>query len=202
MTCTWSRCLLSASYSDSELGVNLLYIIFASSFLYMLTSIAFRSFAASKSLCLPVLSSGLPSLLPHRSRAYLSTHALRSFHSSSARLNKALPNQSCPSCSRPLLSPLPACTNCGHISGLPQDVKYHDIFALPYEPNPFVIDIAVLKQRFREAQSICHPDSWASKGSVRGIPLFSIDRAHILPRTNKTSPRLFLLGSTRPIKAS
>lgn len=168
----------------------------------MLTSIAFRSFATSQSSRLPVLSSVLLSSLPHRSRAYLSTDAFRSFHSSSARLNKALSKKSCPSCSHPLPSPLPACTNCGHISGLPQDVKYHDIFALPYEPNPFVIDTTVLKQRFREAQSICHPDSWASKGSVRGIPLFSIDGAHILPRTNKISPRLFPLGSTRLIKAS
>ncbi|KAG5635572.1 hypothetical protein H0H81_010757 [Sphagnurus paluster] len=36
---------------------------------------------------------------------------------------------------------------------------------LPYEPNPFVIDVAILKQRFRNAQAQCHPDSWASKGS-------------------------------------
>ncbi|KAF9456191.1 hypothetical protein BDZ94DRAFT_1315382 [Collybia nuda] len=55
--------------------------------------------------------------------------------------------------------------SCGHISTLPSYVKYHDIFALPYAPNPFIIDISTLKQRFREAQAICHPDSWASKGS-------------------------------------
>lgn len=34
---------------------------------------------------------------------------------------------------------------------------------LPYSPNPFVVDTALLKHRFLEAQRICHPDAWATK---------------------------------------
>lgn len=34
---------------------------------------------------------------------------------------------------------------------------------LPYSPNPFVVDTALLKRRFLEAQRICHPDVWATK---------------------------------------
>ncbi|KAF8898737.1 hypothetical protein BD779DRAFT_1485310 [Infundibulicybe gibba] len=74
-------------------------------------------------------------------------------------------NSLCPVCSQPLPSPLPACTNCWNIFQIPKDVTFHDLFSLPYEPNPFNIDIPTLKHRFREAQSLCHPDSWASKGS-------------------------------------
>jgi len=71
----------------------------------------------------------------------------------------------CPSCGAALRSRLPACTNCWHISRLPSDTKFHDIFGLSYHPNPFVVDLVTLKQRFRDAQAVCHPDSWASKGS-------------------------------------
>jgi molecular chaperone HscB len=53
-------------------------------------------------------------------------------------------------------------------------MKFHDIFGLPYEPNPFVIDVSLLKERFRDTQAICHPDSWASKGSVRSPCLVNI----------------------------
>jgi molecular chaperone HscB len=35
---------------------------------------------------------------------------------------------------------------------------------LPDDSNPFLIDTALLKQRFRQMQSVCHPDTWASKG--------------------------------------
>lgn len=34
---------------------------------------------------------------------------------------------------------------------------------LPYSPNPFVVDTALLKRRFLDAQRICHPDAWATK---------------------------------------
>jgi molecular chaperone HscB len=76
------------------------------------------------------------------------------------------PNK-CPNCATTLPSPLPACTNCWHIYPLPSNTRLHDIFGLPYQPNPFAVDVATLKQKFREAQAICHPDSWASRGSVR-----------------------------------
>ncbi|THV04947.1 hypothetical protein K435DRAFT_149025 [Dendrothele bispora CBS 962.96] len=70
----------------------------------------------------------------------------------------------CPKCSSPLSTPLPACANCWSISAVPNDTPYHDIFSLPSGGNAFKIDTSLLKQRFREAQSVCHPDTWASKG--------------------------------------
>ncbi|KAF7310916.1 J domain-containing protein [Mycena chlorophos] len=70
----------------------------------------------------------------------------------------------CASCSRPLVTRLPACTSCGSISPIPNSVPFHDLFSLPTRPNPFIVDQTLLKRRFREAQAVCHPDSWASKG--------------------------------------
>ncbi|KAJ7783790.1 hypothetical protein DFH07DRAFT_789115 [Mycena maculata] len=70
----------------------------------------------------------------------------------------------CSSCSQPLPTPLPACTKCDSISPIPSSVPFHDLFAIPSRPNPFIIDPVLLRRRFREAQALCHPDSWASKG--------------------------------------
>ncbi|KAJ7630940.1 hypothetical protein FB45DRAFT_990811 [Roridomyces roridus] len=70
----------------------------------------------------------------------------------------------CTGCSRPLPTPLPACNNCGSISPVAPSVPFHDLFDLPSRPNPFVVDPVLLKRRFRQAQAVCHPDSWASKG--------------------------------------
>ncbi|KAJ7225510.1 hypothetical protein GGX14DRAFT_420860 [Mycena pura] len=70
----------------------------------------------------------------------------------------------CSSCSQPLPTPLPACNKCDSISPIPPSATFHDIFALPARPNPFVVDKVLLKRRFRQAQAVCHPDSWASKG--------------------------------------
>ncbi|KAF9009475.1 hypothetical protein BDQ17DRAFT_1348174 [Cyathus striatus] len=58
----------------------------------------------------------------------------------------------CPSCSQPLPSPVPACTI---------------LFGLPYDPNPFIVDLPTLKQRFRDAQSVCHPDAWAARDPAK-----------------------------------
>ncbi|KAL9716249.1 molecular chaperone [Leucoagaricus gongylophorus] len=71
----------------------------------------------------------------------------------------------CPSCSKPLPSFLHACTACWNISSSSSNMTHHDLFGLPYEPNPFVVDLTTLKQRFRQAQAVCHPDAWTSKGS-------------------------------------
>ncbi|KAJ7181663.1 Co-chaperone Hsc20 [Mycena crocata] len=70
----------------------------------------------------------------------------------------------CPSCSQPLPTALPACNSCGSISPISPSLSFYDIFDLPSRPNPFLVDQALLKRRFREAQAACHPDSWASKG--------------------------------------
>jgi hypothetical protein len=72
----------------------------------------------------------------------------------------------CPSCSRPLPSPVPACTNCWNIFSLPPDISHHELLGLSYEPNPFSVDLSALKHQFRQAQAVCHPDAWASKGAV------------------------------------
>ncbi|KAJ7071027.1 hypothetical protein C8F01DRAFT_1108759 [Mycena amicta] len=68
----------------------------------------------------------------------------------------------CSSCSRPLATRLPACNTCGSIAPIPVSIAFHDLFSLPAHPNPFVVNQALLKQRFREAQAACHPDSWAA----------------------------------------
>ena len=75
----------------------------------------------------------------------------------------------CPKCSSPLPTPLPACAKCWSISAIPNDTSFHEIFSLPPDANVFKIDTSLLKQRFREAQSICHPDTWASKGEVSQV---------------------------------
>ncbi|KAF9076295.1 hypothetical protein BDP27DRAFT_1159541, partial [Rhodocollybia butyracea] len=72
--------------------------------------------------------------------------------------------KNCPSCSQPLPTSLPACSNCWNIWSLPADTSYHEIFSLPKESNPFVIDANALKQKFRQMQATCHPDTWATQG--------------------------------------
>ncbi|KDR84994.1 hypothetical protein GALMADRAFT_83257 [Galerina marginata CBS 339.88] len=69
----------------------------------------------------------------------------------------------CSSCSRPLASNLPACTSCWSIQPLPFNISHHELFSIPYSPNPFVVDLPTLKNRFRQAQAACHPDAWASR---------------------------------------
>ncbi|KAE9408069.1 hypothetical protein BT96DRAFT_954057 [Gymnopus androsaceus JB14] len=61
--------------------------------------------------------------------------------------------RSCPSCSQPLPTSLPACPKCWNIWSIPADTSYHKIFSLPEDSNPFVIDTALLRQRFRQMQS-------------------------------------------------
>lgn len=70
----------------------------------------------------------------------------------------------CPSCHRLLPSALPACTNCWNISPVPSDITHHQLFDLPYDPNPFSVNLLLLKKKFLEAQTICHPDAWSTRG--------------------------------------
>ncbi|XP_006454339.1 hypothetical protein AGABI2DRAFT_189610 [Agaricus bisporus var. bisporus H97] len=91
-------------------------------------------------------------------------------HTSYPRFQKFRPShalRTCLSCSKPLASSIPACTNCWSISLLPSDISHHELLGLSYEPNPFVVDPSVLKQRFLQAQAVCHPDTWASKGAEK-----------------------------------
>ncbi|KAF8168094.1 hypothetical protein B0H34DRAFT_645051 [Crassisporium funariophilum] len=71
----------------------------------------------------------------------------------------------CPSCSQPLPSKIPVCTSCWSIFPIPPNVSHHALFGLPYDPNPFNVHLATLKQRFRQAQAVCHPDTWATKNA-------------------------------------
>ncbi|KAH7883583.1 hypothetical protein F5I97DRAFT_1894072 [Phlebopus sp. FC_14] len=71
--------------------------------------------------------------------------------------------KTCPSCGATLPTALPVCQNCNYIARLHESIPYHDVLGLPYAPNPFVVDSALLKRRFVDAQRICHPDAWATK---------------------------------------
>ena len=79
----------------------------------------------------------------------------------------------CPSCSALLPTPLPACPQCFFVTKLPPTATFYDIMGLPYDSNPFEVDPAQLKNRFRELQRVIHPDKWSNKGEVRS-PLFCI----------------------------
>ena len=72
----------------------------------------------------------------------------------------------CPSCSASLPTPLPACPKCFFISKPPSKTTYYDIMGLSYSPNPFEVDPAQLKGRFRDLQRVIHPDKWSGKGGV------------------------------------
>ncbi|PPQ64272.1 hypothetical protein CVT24_008410 [Panaeolus cyanescens] len=80
----------------------------------------------------------------------------------------------CINCSTTLNSNIPVCKKCGSISPLPSNTSHHSLLGVPDKPNPFVVDVPTLKQRFRQAQSICHPDAWSTK------PPNQQDMAHTL----------------------
>lgn len=82
------------------------------------------------------------------------------------RLFSNLSYSTCPSCHKPLPSNIPACTSCWSISPISSNISHHALFGLPYEPNPFSIHLPTLKQRFRQAQAACHPDTWATRDPV------------------------------------
>ncbi|KAI6153592.1 hypothetical protein BKA82DRAFT_937146 [Pisolithus tinctorius] len=71
--------------------------------------------------------------------------------------------RTCPSCGALLPTRLPVCLSCNWIAGVHNSIPFHELMGLPYSPNPFVVDTALLKRRFLEAQRICHPDAWATK---------------------------------------
>ncbi|KAG2072641.1 Co-chaperone Hsc20 [Suillus decipiens] len=75
--------------------------------------------------------------------------------------------KTCPSCGTFLPTALPVCSNCNYIARIHDSVSYHDILGLPYEPNPFIVDTALLKRRFIEAQRVSHPDAWATKSEFQ-----------------------------------
>src|SRR6266540_1081292 len=104
------------------------------------------------------------SFLRLRPLVQLSTRVSRRVRCNSSSSSSSL---LCPSCSTPLPSNLPACQACSSIFPLPPKISHHKLFAIPDEPNPFVVDLQTLKERFRKGQAACHPDAWASKSPVR-----------------------------------
>lgn len=72
----------------------------------------------------------------------------------------------CLSCGAQLPTRLPVCPSCNFIARVDESVPYHELLGLPYDPNPFIVDTALLKRRFLDAQRICHPDAWATKSEV------------------------------------
>ena len=74
--------------------------------------------------------------------------------------------RTCPSCGASLPTALPVCSRCRYIGRVDETVTHHALLGLPYEPNPFVVDTGKLRQRFLEAQRLCHPDGWATRSEV------------------------------------
>ncbi|KAH9849752.1 Co-chaperone Hsc20 [Lenzites betulinus] len=113
-----------------------------------------------------LLRAPLPSLrYSNGRRAYLSRHiptvarvGSRNKHTDVSKCPKL-----CPSCSSPLPTALPVCSNCSFIEPIPQSMTYHEMLGTPYEPNPFLVDVLHLKKQFRAVQSVVHPDRWVSK---------------------------------------
>ena len=127
----------------------------------------------------------------------LASHT-RPFHLSPI-LRQQYQQRKCPNCGQPLPSALPACTSCWNLFSFPKDISHHDLLGVPEGSNPFVIDLPTLKQRFRQAQSVCHPDSWASKNPV-GIGLQCASCCAWLDlgcRARSKSHNRFLLASIR-----
>lgn len=86
-------------------------------------------------------------------------------------INSSIPRRvffysTCVNCSSPINSNIPVCKSCGSISPLPSHLSHHSLLGIPDKPNPFLIHLPTLKQKFRQAQSICHPDAWSTKPPV------------------------------------
>ncbi|KAF9785852.1 hypothetical protein BJ322DRAFT_1056612 [Thelephora terrestris] len=72
----------------------------------------------------------------------------------------------CPECHSPLPTPLPACPKCSFISRTPSNIRYHEMFDLPPNDNPFTINDKQLTRQFRKLQQTVHPDVWSAKGEA------------------------------------
>ena len=87
-------------------------------------------------------------------------------HFSASAPHSAFLTKLCPQCSKPLPTPLPACPNCDYIARLSPSTSFFDILGVPYSQSPFEVDVALLKNRFRDLQRVIHPDKWSGKGEV------------------------------------
>lgn len=87
----------------------------------------------------------------------------------SRRWTSQTTTKQCPSCSAPLPTSLPICPKCSYVHTVSPEQSYHEIFGLPYEPNPFNVDTSALRRQFILAQGIVHPDKWSGKPRVRRL---------------------------------
>ncbi|KAI0756981.1 Co-chaperone Hsc20 [Daedaleopsis nitida] len=94
--------------------------------------------------------------LPRRAHR-VSPTVFRSHHSPSSQ------PKLCPTCSSPLPTALPVCTKCSYIAPIPESMTLHEMLGVSYEPNPFIVDVAALKNQFRAVQAVVHPDRWVAK---------------------------------------
>lgn len=85
-------------------------------------------------------------------------------------------SKTCPSCSAPLPTALPVCSNCTYIAPIPESMTYHEMLGAPYEPNPFAVDVQQLKNQFRAVQAVVHPDRWVSRPPVSCITQVSVSQ--------------------------
>ncbi|KAG2154844.1 hypothetical protein DEU56DRAFT_770742 [Suillus clintonianus] len=117
-----------------------------------------------RSLSLRVFKGFAVAQATHRTSALSNGYHARKASSSSSRHSVVTSlTKTCPSCGTVLPTALPVCPNCNYIARIHDSISYHDILGLSYEPNPFAVDVALLKRRFLEAQRIAHPDAWATK---------------------------------------
>ncbi|KAG0708858.1 hypothetical protein DFH29DRAFT_889360 [Suillus ampliporus] len=127
---------------------------------------AFKDFVVAQATRRPIL------LLAPPNRYYARAFSGQASSSSSRHTVVTSLTKTCPSCGATLPTALPVCPSCNYIARIHDSISYHDILGLPYDPNPFAVDAALLKRRFLEAQRISHPDAWATKSeSKRDIAL-------------------------------
>lgn len=122
----------------------------------------------------------------------------RTNHSQSVTSEKGLPR--CPSCGGPLRTHLPACNFCDSISPVPSSWTHYEVLDVPAKPNPFELDPAFLKKRFRALQSVSHPDTWASKGPVTSFSVSVLTSLIVAIRKRRKLRRICRVELTPPIK--
>ncbi|KIM66199.1 hypothetical protein SCLCIDRAFT_357298 [Scleroderma citrinum Foug A] len=118
---------------------------------------------------------------------YLSRGFVRPHDSTKYQMVTSL-TPTCLSCGAQLPTRLPVCPSCNFIARVDESVPYHELLGLPYDPNPFIVDTALLKRRFLDAQRICHPDGWATKSEAEKGAALELSNAVNAAYKTLTSP--------------
>ncbi|KZS92960.1 Co-chaperone Hsc20 [Sistotremastrum niveocremeum HHB9708] len=96
-----------------------------------------------------------------------------------SRLYSTRQPRNCPKCGTPLPSALPTCLACSYIAPIPPEMSHEEILDIPQSSNPFKVDLKAMKQKFRQVQSICHPDKWSGRGGPQGSQIAAHQSAQI-----------------------